>query len=472
MNSQWTVRVIMGLLLERRLLVAGITLALLFAAVASTFLLPREYESETRVLVLDNHALRSLHGLEAPGQADAPEVNRLISEGFRSRAAVENVVAALGLVQPAKDRSAEEQVRFRENLISSIRSSIQVDLLETGPGRSIFRIAYRSPDPAQAQRVVTQLAAGTSAWLRSEVMITEDLALEPARAQAAAARQEFRGVADRLAALEAESPDISSATADPSADEQKPERERLLVVEAATAALELRLADLRAQLAEEPEWRTGAGMEPVRNETHLELAQSVDRVDSELADLKLQHRTIVEALRIAEDRQVVQSRRRGEWAALVAEQDRLLQQLREAEQQELAALTEVLSRAAGAPVIVDVLDPPAYPMEPDVEHPLVIAALGLVLGLGAGSCTVLTLDFLNKSARTPAEVEQLLELPVLGAVSRIETAGERKLARRRARAATAGILALLFLTALALFVQASSGGDVAALMARVNGILR
>ena len=98
---------------------------------------------------------------------------------------------------------------------------------------------------------------------------------------------------------------------------------------------------------------------------------------------------------------------------------------------------------------------------------LVISVMGLVLGLGVGVGTVLTLDLLDSSIRSDRDISDLLGLPVLGTIDKIETPAERVKARRTARAATVGILALFFLTATALFVQVSSDGDVGSLMVRV-----
>jgi capsular polysaccharide biosynthesis protein len=81
--------------------------------------------------------------------------------------------------------------------------------------------------------------------------------------------------------------------------------------------------------------------------------------------------------------------------------------------------------------------PPPHPTDPNI---VVVAAIGALLGLAVAIGLILLLDFLQGSFKTAEEVERGLGVPVLGAISHLQTDEERvSTARGRRRASVVAI---------------------------------
>ncbi len=68
-----------------------------------------------------------------------------------------------------------------------------------------------------------------------------------------------------------------------------------------------------------------------------------------------------------------------------------------------------------------VLDPPRIPLEPFYPNKILVAIMGLVLGLFVGVALVFLKEFLDNSFLDVQEAKEFLGVPLLGAISRIRT---------------------------------------------------
>ena len=82
--------------------------------------------------------------------------------------------------------------------------------------------------------------------------------------------------------------------------------------------------------------------------------------------------------------------------------------------------------AIDPPITFNRVAPPSRPTDP---NPLLVAALGCVVGLGVAIGLILLLDVVQSSFKTVDDVERALPVPVLGGMSHFETEEQRRRAR-------------------------------------------
>ena len=129
-----------------------------------------------------------------------------------------------------------------------------------------------------------------------------------------------------------------------------------------------------------------------------------------------------------------------------------LRELKEAETNRDLALeelhaAELILGQLSIDVPVEVVRPAQVPPRPTEPNVLVVALIGCILGLGAAIGLILLLDFLQGTYKTVDDVERGLSVPVLGAVSHLETDEEREHAvRHRRRVSTVAAAALVLIT--------------------------
>lgn len=147
---------------------------------------------------------------------------------------------------------------------------------------------------------------------------------------------------------------------------------------------------------------------------------SQERLDKEVKDGREEQRRRAEAAEtyFAKQRALVEAQQKREEASKQLESALGLQQQLDAK----APVKQV------APAFV-----PKRPTEPNI---LVVSALGCVLGLGAAIVLILLLDLLRGTLKTVDDVERALPVPMLGAVSFLETDEERRRTTTRRRRAS------------------------------------
>ncbi len=78
-----------------------------------------------------------------------------------------------------------------------------------------------------------------------------------------------------------------------------------------------------------------------------------------------------------------------------------------------------------------VIERARYPMKPVSPDPVMVMLIALVFGIAFGVMAVMAAEYLDQSVHSSDEVAELLEVPVLGAISSIVTQGDLEERRRR-----------------------------------------
>jgi len=89
-------------------------------------------------------------------------------------------------------------------------------------------------------------------------------------------------------------------------------------------------------------------------------------------------------------------------------------------------LEEAKVAEAMVPTEVQVVDEATLPEKPIKPRKLLTLVLALFLGLFGGTCYTIARTLLNRKIRTAADVEQYLELPVLGVIPEVRSASDKK----------------------------------------------
>jgi len=97
---------------------------------------------------------------------------------------------------------------------------------------------------------------------------------------------------------------------------------------------------------------------------------------------------------------------------------------------ETAKITQTLQKSKEGTKYT-VLDPPRVPLEPFRPNKLVVAMLGLFGGLAFGVGLVFAGEFLDKSFIDVEEAKEHLGVPLLGAISRINTVDSVRFEREK-----------------------------------------
>ncbi|HFC97257.1 MAG TPA: lipopolysaccharide biosynthesis protein [Thermosulfurimonas dismutans] len=92
-----------------------------------------------------------------------------------------------------------------------------------------------------------------------------------------------------------------------------------------------------------------------------------------------------------------------------------------------------------------IIDPAQLPEKPYKPKRMAIVLIGFVLALGAGVGTVSIMEYLDRSLKTPEEVQKLAPVPLLAALPYVEGEEERRARRRKNLLILAAFLLLLVL---------------------------
>lgn len=89
-----------------------------------------------------------------------------------------------------------------------------------------------------------------------------------------------------------------------------------------------------------------------------------------------------------------------------------------------------------------IIDPPRLPLSPTQPNKPLVIFMGLILGVGAGASLIFAREFLDSSFLDLEEAKASLDVPVLGAISRLTTQEEKdKEAANRKKMLTIGAIA-------------------------------
>jgi len=369
----------------------------LVLSIVACFLLPPTYESNTLILVEEEKIINPLiQGLAVSTTA----VQRM--QNIREQVLGWNSLVGLTKeLNLAKD--VQNQLQF-ESLIMGLRSNIGVQMR----GANIIKISYFGKEPEQTQLITKTLADN----LVSENMRTQtkeaDLAINFIKEQLEVYKRKIK---------ETEAADLEEQLKKLLADstEQHP-----LVKE-----LRQKIAIVRKEL-ESGEYKVAVSATAKDNPAYQALQQELDKVinkdTSSLGTMAYASNgaetgdpnASIYKLMLMDKLEVAQARDKN-----VNEQiyNMLLQKL------ETAKITQRLE-ASKQGTRYTVLDPPRLPLRPAKPNKLKVIFLGLFMGSFAGTGLVFGREFMDHSFLDIEDVKENLELPVLGAISRLTTQEE------------------------------------------------
>lgn len=375
--------------------------------------LPKVYESLSVVMVEEEKTLNPL----ISGLAVSVDI------GTRMRTIREQILGWRSLVQLVErlnlDREVKTQLQY-EKLILGLREKIQVRM----KGPNLIKIAYTSPDPEEAKKVVQTV---------NDIFIEENMKIQNKESSVAIdfLKDQIKVYRNKIA--EAEIADM------------KDELRRLLIdsTEEHPMVKDLRqkIAQAEKNLEEETEHFDAEKAKPIpaANPMYENLIQQridaatqqavvggakqeilpLDQVNPAQtgADDSLYQLLLLDKLdkTMARDAKVNESI-----------YNMLLQRL------ETAKITQRLE-ASKQGTRYTVLDPPRLPLKPVKPNKCLVVIVGIFLGISAGVGLVLLAEFTDHSFLGIDEAKEFLEYPLLGGISKILTQEDLSAARSRGR---------------------------------------
>jgi polysaccharide chain length determinant protein (PEP-CTERM system associated) len=357
-------------------------------------------------------------------------------------AAVTHQLGTLFVEQNTSDRSSQAGAtnRFLETQLTEARNRLE----EQERRLEVFRQRHGNALPTQLQ---TNMQAIQNGQLQAQALV-ESIARDRDRKQ----------MLERLyrEAMN-EPPAPTAAAAAPASPGQATPvtgsaTEQLAAARANLAGLELRyksdhpdvrrarrlIAELEPKAAAEAEKAAASGdtspvtqTDPVRRDSLRQMLAEIESLDRQTAFKESEERRV--RAEIAEYQRRIESvpGLESEWVALTRDYDT-----------EQTAYKELLAKSTNAQVAANletqdigerfrIVDPAQVPVHPLPSMRMRYNAGGLALGLMLGLGLAALLEFRDKSFRSDADVLEVLSLPVLASVPRVESATERLRRRRR-----------------------------------------
>jgi uncharacterized protein involved in exopolysaccharide biosynthesis len=360
----------------------------LILGICAGILLPKEYKSETVILVQE-------------GKSDNPLFNRLaVSTTVQERMSglKESILGWNSLVELVKrlnmDKNIKNKIEF-ENLILGLRQAIQIRLR----GQNIIQLSHVGENPEMTQAIVkniTEIFIDRNIKVQNDetsdaiTFIEQQLKVYKGKIKSAEIAK-FQEQLDGLL--------IDSTEAHP-------------MVKKIRATIAAKKEELRA---ENLEYTEDANLTyPATNPMIEEIRKALDTIES-----TTKGKTDANPRQIKDNAQVTLNLDLqnviGRDAA-VNEQiyNTLLERL------ETAKITQRLQSSKEG-TRYTVLDPPRIPLKPFKPNKALVAAIGLFLGTLAGVGLIILVEFLDKSFLDVEEAKNFLGVPLLGAISKINT---------------------------------------------------
>jgi len=358
-----------------------------WVSIVALFVLPKTYESSTLILVEEEKIINPLITGIAVSTSMAERL-RTLKEQILSWNRLTQLVQKLDMAKDVKNQPAFEKIILR------LRDNIGVQLR----GQNLVRIFYQGKDPAQTQETVKAI---------TDIFIKENINLQNKESDVAI---DFLGSQLKVYEKKIKESEIAS---------MEDELKRLLVdsTEAHPLVKELRerIAKTRQDLS------TGnfkvntsvAATNPLYGELQREVA-------------KIESNAIVPDAFASEDKNLANNVYK---MVLIDKMDTVLARDSRVNENiynmllnrlETAKITKSLE-ASKEGTRYTILDPPRYPYKPAKPNKFLVIFLGIFLGGFAGAGTVLGAEFMDHSFLEIDDAKQTLDLPILGAISKIAT---------------------------------------------------
>ena len=462
-------------ILWRRLpLILFIWIVVAGAGIAVAYLLPSVYRSEARILVEKPQIPGTL--VQQTVTVTSAEIIQTIQQRLLTRANVLKVAERFNVFADRSDLTPSERAE-------KMRQATGFEVISLGdrrsrqPSTTIFKVSFSSRYPNTAAQVTNELvtlileqnikertdrASNTADFFKQESerlaseltdLETQIVAFENENADALPNSLDFRRaemsrIQNRLLQID---------TQEQSLLDQKAQLERVIADPSLMAAVpvsqqspeERQLAQLNSQMAQL------RAIYSERHNTVLQLQAQIDALEASIRgttttdDTSGTTVTVPSQVQINLDQIVAnldflaQQRQ-----ALEAELDRLKKTIEATpnvgmalnvlnrkyaslQGQYTAAINQLNTAATGESIEVrqqgerfEVIEQAGVPEKPESPNRLLIAAAGIVMGLGAGLALVVLLELLNKSVRRPVELVNALGIQPFGTVPYIATRGE------------------------------------------------
>ncbi len=369
----------------------------LIAGIIACFVLPPVWESSTIILVEEEKMINPIMQNLAISTSAAQRMQsiREIILGWNS------LVELTKKLNLAKD--THNQFEF-ESLILSLKRNIDVQMRQS----NIIRIAYQGKTPQETQLVTKTLTdiliernmqSQTKETDVAISFITEQLAIYKRKIK----ESEIATLEDQLKTLLTDSTDLHPMV--------KELRGKITVAEK-----ELNSGDYEVKAAEQP--LADATREALKQELNKIIEDGTSTIPAGVpkyaVDAQKDPNTAIYKLLLMDK---VDTSRARDINVNVTIYNMLLQKL------ETAKITQRLETSREG-TRYTILDPPRVPLKPIKPKKMMVVFMGLFLGAACGTGLIFAREFMDQSFLDIEDAKHTLELPILGAISRITTKEE------------------------------------------------
>lgn len=439
---------------KRRRLILGIFLACTAAAAIISLLLPPTYEAETNLRVKQPKSLANSMLGDLPGSpVNAKQLMSTYAEILKSRTVVQEVINKTQADNPKPPKYADFVTRITTQPVkdteilkvkvqaqsSEEASEIANVLVQTFSDRMTFLVRseqtlvreFIGQRLKESKKEVEQAETKLEEYKRKEKIVSPD--------------DEMKALVDRLSTIDKMSAENRVAIAASqakaySADQQLAKEKPGFIADspliqqykANLSEQEVKLITLQANYTEKhPEIISArAAIDELRSKLATEIARVVN---AEAPSTNPIHQGILQGKIQSEVELAAFSARQSAIGRVMSESEQMLTQLPAKEQglarvlrdatvareiyvmlakrHEEARINEVMQ-----PTDVQVIDVAIEPDAPIKPRKMLNTMIGAILGLFAGLGTAFALEYMNKTIRTPEDVQQYLDLPVLGSI--------------------------------------------------------
>ena len=507
MNTERSPRELVALLLRRKQQVVAVALAAFLVAAGVAVVKPRNYRAHT-----------SLRIQGTPGLDGREFVDKVhgVTRDIKNQANMSDVVSGLNLDAHLQGLPEHERADRRAGLVAELVNQTDVEKLESAPGVWVVTISHTSPDPEIAYRVVSKLASGYKDSTYKGPVEQQERVVQQRQEEEDEARREYERLVAELDAFDKENAGFLDS---PEKRLEAVQTQIEDVEKVEIASLETEILRLQKMLEEEPPYHVeeveirnedliGAVEKQIRegeatitqlmveqnkterhpavraqmtilrdlqqklaearldvrietrktpNEMHPALSQQLIAAESGLARARRQlsvlrnkEAELLKDTRLAPE--IKSTRERMARDVTVARQT-----LEERQNRHTLAREQLQVVLSQRQLEFNTIDPPTRPKGPSGPGALLIAFLGLAVGIAGGVGLAYVLDTTDHSFREVDQVTSYLGLPSLGAIHVIRTPAEEAARTRRGRQIAAAFV-VVALVAIALLGVAMLGG--------------